>query len=74
MPYRDLEERRAYARTWYASHRERVIAQVALRKRTLYAGVCKVCGGPTVGSSKNKIPVYCKKPACASAQRKAKHG
>lgn len=73
MPYRDPEQRRAYARDWYAAHRERVIAAVAHRKRTLYAGVCRVCGGPTVGSSKNKIPVYCKKPGCASTQRKARH-
>lgn len=69
MPYKDREKRLAYQRKWYAEHRERVIAKVTARKHTAYAGVCRNCGGPTVGSSKNDIPEWCAKPQCASAQR-----
>ena len=69
MPRKDREAQNAYQRAWYAAHRERVIAKVAARKHTLYAGVCRNCGGPTVGSSKNDIPEWCSKPQCASAQR-----
>lgn len=69
MPFKDRETKLAYQRAWYAAHRERVIAKVAERKRTLYAGVCRHCGGPTVGSSKNKAPEWCSKQECAAAQR-----
>lgn len=72
MPHKDPEKRRAYMREWYArpENRKRVIAKVAARKHTDYAGTCVNCGGPTVGESKQRIPDYCSKPACASAQRK----
>ena len=69
MPFKDREEKLAYQRAWYAKNREKVIAKVAERKRTLYAGVCRNCGGPTMGSTKNKIPEWCSKPACRAAQR-----
>jgi len=72
MPLKDREARLAYQREWYAAHRERVIGKVARRKHTAYAGVCRNCGGPTVGNSKNHIPEWCSKPACASLQRALK--
>lgn len=73
MPFADPDRKREYAREWYArpGNRERTIEKVAKRKHTLYAGVCRNCGGPTVGSSKNNIPEWCGKPECRSAQRKA---
>lgn len=72
MPRKDLEERRAYMREWYArpENRPRVIAKVAARKRDQYAGVCRNCGGPTVGSSLNDIPEFCSKTECKSVQRR----
>ena len=72
MPRKNPEEKLAYAREWYArpENRKRVIAAVMKRKRTTYAGVCRNCGGPTVGQSKNNIPEWCGKPECRSAQRK----
>ena len=70
MPIKDREKRLAYQREWYAAHRDQVIAEVKARKRRLYSGVCRNCGGPTVGNSKNSIPEWCAKPSCASAQRK----
>ena len=70
MPYKDYQAKLASQRRHYASHREQVIANVARRKRTAYAGVCLNCGGPTMGSSKNDIPEWCAKPDCARAQRK----
>lgn len=71
MPIKDRTKKLKYQRDWYARHRHRVVADVARRKHTAYAGVCQNCGGPTVGESKGKAPVWCAKPACASAQRKA---
>ena len=75
MPFADPERKREYAREWYSrpGNRERTIAKVANRKHTLYAGVCKNCGGPTVGSSRNDIPEWCGKPECRSAHRLALH-
>jgi hypothetical protein len=70
MPFKDREQKLAYQRQWYAAHREQVIEAVTHRRRTDYAGVCRNCGGPTVGQSKNNRPEWCGKPACASAQRK----
>jgi hypothetical protein len=69
MPRKDKEARLAYQRAWYAKHREQVIAEVAERKRRLYSGVCRNCGGPTVGMTKKNIPEWCAKPACAAEQR-----
>jgi hypothetical protein len=69
MPLKDREAQNAYQREWYAKNRKRVIEKVAKRKHEQYAGVCVICGGPTVGVSKNDRPSYCSKPACASAQR-----
>jgi len=74
MPRKNREERLAYQRAWYAAHAERVKASVAHRKRTLYAGTCRNCGGPTVGNTKGKAPEWCAKPACARAQRTQKEG
>lgn len=73
MPFADPEQKREYARKWYArpENRQRVIENVAKRKHSLYAGTCNNCGGPTVGSSKKDIPEWCGKPECRSAQRKA---
>lgn len=73
MPFADADEKRAYMREWYArsENRKRVIANVAKRKRTTYAGTCRNCGGPTVGQSLNDRPEWCGKPACRSAQRRA---
>lgn len=75
MPFADPEQKRAYAREWYArpENRHRVIAAVAKRKHTAYAGVCRNCGGPTVGTSKRDIPEWCSKTECKSAQRKLIH-
>lgn len=70
MPFKSREEKLAYQRRWYAANRKRVIARNTERKHTDYAGTCVVCGGPTVGQSKNDRPRFCAKPACASAQRK----
>lgn len=70
MPYKDKEKKLACQRRHYRNHREEVIAKVAHRKHTDYAGVCVNCGGPTVGNSKNDVPRFCAKPACASAQRR----
>jgi len=70
MPRKDREAKLAYQREWYAIHREQVIAKVALRKRTLYGGVCRNCGGPTQGPTKGKAAEWCSKPECASAQRR----
>lgn len=70
MPLKDKDAKRAYMRHWYTLNREKVIARVAERKRSAYAGVCLNCGGPTVGQSKNDRPEYCGKPACASVQRR----
>lgn len=70
MPFKDREVKLAYQRKWYAEHRERVIAKVNERKRTVYAGTCKNCGGPTIGNSKNDRPEFCGKPECRSAQRR----
>jgi hypothetical protein len=72
MPLKDYEKKLAYQRAWYRNHREIVIAKVAERKRTLYGGVCRNCGGPTVGESKKQIREWCSKPECRSAQMKAK--
>lgn len=73
MPTKDPEKRREQARRWYAAHREQVIAEVAERKRRLYSGVCRNCGGPTVGATKKKIPEWCNKPECASMHRRVLH-
>lgn len=72
MPRKDRESYRAYMREWYArpENRQRVIAKVAARKHNQYAGVCKNCGGPTVGISKGQAPEWCSKPECLSLQRK----
>ena len=72
MPYKNREDKLRYQREWYARHRERVIAKVAERKHTTYAGVCRNCGGPTVGQSPNDRPEYCSKPECASVQRRGR--
>jgi hypothetical protein len=69
MPLKDREARLAYQRAWYAAHADRVKKKVSDRKHALYSGVCRNCGGPTVGNSKNDIPEWCSKPACASLQR-----
>lgn len=71
MPSKDPEIKRATARRSYARNREKVIAAVAHRKKTAYAGVCRNCGGPTMGESKNQIREWCHKPECRSAQYKA---
>jgi len=70
MPFRDYERKLAYQRQWYAAHRTETIAKIKHRQRTEYAGVCRNCGGPTVGQSKHDRPEWCAKPACASAQRR----
>lgn len=69
MPLKDKEEKLAYQRRWYAAHRERVIAKVRKRRRAHYTGVCRNCGRKTFGDRPKKIPEYCHRPACASAQR-----
>lgn len=74
MPLKDPEAKRAYQRAWYAKNNKRVIAKVAHRKKTDYAGVCRNCGGPTVGTSKGKAPEYCAKRACKAAQRRGLWG
>ena len=74
MPRKDPVERLAYQRQWYAANSARVIAKVAKRKRTLYAGICKNCGGPTTGQSKNKASRYCAKPECKRALWEEKNG
>jgi hypothetical protein len=68
MSSEDIERRRAAGRRHYRNHREEVIAKVTLRKHTEYGGVCRNCGGPTVGES-NKRREWCAKPECASVQR-----
>jgi hypothetical protein len=73
MPYRNKEDKLAAQRRWYAANREKVIAKVAERKRTLYAGVCRNCGGPTMGSTKNNIPEWCGKPQCRSMQLRVRY-
>lgn len=70
MPYKSKEARLAAQREHYRRHREQVIAKVKERKHTKYAGVCKYCGAPTVGSSKNNIPEFCAKPECRSKHYK----
>lgn len=72
MPFVDYEEKLAYQRRWYAEHREQVIEKVRRRRRKYYVGVCANCGGKTYGDRPKKIPEYCGKPKCASAQRKTK--
>lgn len=74
MPYKDYDEKLAAQRRWYAipENRERTIAKVAERKRKAYGGICKNCGGPTTGESKNHIREWCGKPECRSAQMKAR--
>jgi len=69
MAYKNREDQRAASRRHYAAHREQVIAKVAERRHTAYAGVCRNCGGPTVGQAKNSIPEWCAKSACAAEQR-----
>lgn len=73
MPYKDPEQRREAGRRWYAAHREQVIAEVAERKRRLYSGVCKNCGGPTLGGTKQRIPEWCGKPECRSMQLRVRY-
>jgi hypothetical protein len=73
MPYKHYEDKLAAQRRWYAAHREQVIASVAARKRSLYAGTCRSCGGPTVGNSKLQVPEWCGKPECRRAQWIAKN-
>lgn len=73
MPRKDREAKLAYQREWYArpGNRERVIAKVTARKYNEYAGVCCVCGGPTVGlNGPGSASRYCGKPICKSVQRK----
>ena len=70
MPLKDRDAKNAYQRAWYAKNAERVKAKTALRKHTDYAGVCRNCGGPTVGYGPDYAPEWCSKPACASAQRR----
>lgn len=73
MPLKDDEARRAYMREWYArpENRQRTIAKVKARKYGEYAGVCLVCGGPTVGNGPGKAPSYCgRNKECRSASRK----
>lgn len=72
MPAKDKEARLAYQREWYAKNNKRVIAKVNARKWKEYGGVCKNCGGPTIGETKGKAADYCGKPACSRAQRLAK--
>lgn len=72
MPFSNPDDKNRAAREWYARNRALVIARVAHRKRTMYAGECVNCGGPTVGQSPKEIPEFCGKPACRSAQRKGK--
>lgn len=72
MPFVDYETKLAYQRRWYAAHRERVIEKVRRRRRKNYVGVCRNCGKKTYGDRPKKIPEYCARPGCASAQRRAK--
>jgi hypothetical protein len=73
VPIKDREKKLAYQREWYARNRKKVIAKVWLRKKTLYAGRCIVCGGKTVGQSKGQAPSYCQRTtACISAARRPK--
>lgn len=71
VPHKDRDKQLAYQREWYKKNAQRVKAKVMRRRRTEYAGKCRVCGDPTVGLSKNSVPEYCGKPACKSAQHKA---
>lgn len=59
MPYIDHQDRLAYQRDYYRRNREKVIAKVAERKHTIYAGTCMYCGGPTTGQSKGKAAKWC---------------
>lgn len=68
MPYKNYQKALAAQRRWYAANNEKVIASVKARKHTLYAGVCRNCGGPTSGGTKKKIPEFCAKPECHAAQ------
>ena len=69
MPRKDKEGKLAYQREWYAKHSKRVIDKVAAYKKRELRGVCRNCGGPTVGMQKNRIPEWCAKPECASVHR-----
>lgn len=69
MPRKDPEAKRAYQREWYArpGNRERTIAKTTARKHNEYAGVCEICGGPTVGvKGPGSAAKYCGSPACRS--------
>jgi len=71
MPRKDREERLAYQREWYAKNSAKVKGWVSTRKHVDYAGVCRNCGGPTVGvSGPGSASEWCGKPACKSAQHK----
>jgi hypothetical protein len=71
LPSKDIEVRRATARRFYARNREKVIAAVKARKHDQYAGVCRFCGGPTVGNSgPGSAPDSCGK--CRSQARKGR--
>jgi len=71
MPHKNLEEKRAYARAWYAAHRDRVMAAHRKYRLEHCVGTCVNCGGPTYGDRPKRVPSFCAKPECASAQRKA---
>lgn len=68
MPYKNREDKLAAQRRSYAKHREKVIADVTRRKRTVYGSVCRNCGGPTWGTGPNHHYQWCGKPDCKSFQ------
>ena len=70
MPRKDYQAKLAYQREWYARNSKRVIAKVSERKKNVYGGTCRNCGGPTIGQSKGQAAEYCGKPECKSAQRR----
>lgn len=73
MPAKDREKRLAYQRAWYnrPENRARTIERTKDYRRTSYAGVCVNCGDATHGDRPSKVPGWCSKPDCASAQRTA---
>lgn len=74
MPLKDPDKKREYQRGFYARNREKTIEAVRRRKQEVYVGVCLNCGGPTHGDRPKRIPDYCAKPVCRSAQWRAKRG
>ena len=70
MPRKDKDARLAYQREWYARNQQTVMRWHRRYRREKCVGVCVNCGGPTHGDSPNRVPRYCSKPACASAQRR----